>query len=538
MSEEVCLAAWIPANRAPSTTSSPSGPRGALWWHRPTVTTTHLARATPSGERLGRDVDHAGLTVLVDVGQGAALETRSGRVGSAGELILPRPEGSPRPRRRHPPGCQDRPALRSARCWTCASTWEKGSPNCSSAAAMIADTLCPGSVMHAVPAASRAGPKRRRRATAQPPIIDMERAGLRKPGSLIPWPGNLAQTAWRNKRASSASVPPFRKRSRTVRSSSENRQFRSAPSAVTRRRLQVPQNGSETLEIKPISPIPSAKRNRSAGAVPTGSESGSRGQTCRDALEHLATRDELVPVPLSLRVKRHELDEAHDAPGVRAKEAKSRISSSFWPRRRTTLTLRGVRPAFSAASMAFEHDIQLSPPAYVGEPIGPQRITTHVDPPQSGRGQLFGHFASSVPLVVMARSSNPTAESRLIERWQALADQRFAAGDAERGDAETLRHPGQPGDLVERQQLLLRQEGEPFLGHAVDAAQIAAIGHRNAKVVVDPPVAVDQRPLERHGLRRCDRHRRGDRGEASPRSRRGPGSSRRSRSARGALQHG
>ena len=38
-------------------------------------------------------------------------------------------------------------------------------------------------------------------------------------------------------------------------------------------------------------------------------------------------------------------------PVSRAKDAKSRISSSLLPRRRTTLTLRGISPAASAASI-------------------------------------------------------------------------------------------------------------------------------------------------------------------------------------------
>ena len=45
----------------------------------------------------------------------------------------------------------------------------------------------------------------------------------------------------------------------------------------------------------------------------------------------------------------------------------------------------------------------------------------------------------------MARSSNPSAESRLMSDGQPLADQRLAAGDAERGDAEAPGHPGQRG---------------------------------------------------------------------------------------------
>src|SRR5665213_2581954 len=41
-----------------------------------------------------------------------------------------------------------------------------------------------------------------------PPIIDIDRAGRRNVGSLMPWPGYLAHTARRNRRAMSSSLPP------------------------------------------------------------------------------------------------------------------------------------------------------------------------------------------------------------------------------------------------------------------------------------------------------------------------------------------
>ena len=59
----------------------------------------------------------------------------------------------------------------------------------------------------------------------------------------------------------------------------ENRQVRSSPSAVSRIRLQSPQNGSVTGEMKPISPRPSAKRQRREvpwRSRPTGSSAYSR----------------------------------------------------------------------------------------------------------------------------------------------------------------------------------------------------------------------------------------------------------------------
>ena len=58
--------------------------------------------------------------------------------------------------------------------------------------------------------------------------------------------------------SSSASVHPPRSSARRSCPFEANRQVNSLPSAEMRARVQLPQNGSVTLEIAPISPAPSA----------------------------------------------------------------------------------------------------------------------------------------------------------------------------------------------------------------------------------------------------------------------------------------
>src|SRR3954447_11183822 len=100
----------------------------------------------------------------------------------------------------------------------------------------------------------------RKEALRQPPIWDIDRSGGMKPGVSMPWLARFCQTTWRQRASRSASEPPDRRRSRTEDSCVANRQLRSAPSAVSRRRLQVPQKASVTLAMTPISPWPSTKR--------------------------------------------------------------------------------------------------------------------------------------------------------------------------------------------------------------------------------------------------------------------------------------
>ncbi len=79
--------------------------------------------------------------------------------------------------------------------------------------------------------------------------------------------------------------------------------------------------------------------------------------------------------------------------------------------------------------------------------------------------------------------------------------QRLAAGDPQLGDAEPAEAAPQAGDFLQRQHLRSRQEGH-ILGHAVDAAQVAAIGDRQTHIGDMPAETVDELWFFRHGVQR------------------------------------
>jgi len=70
--------------------------------------------------------------------------------------------------------------------------------------------------------------------------------------------------------------------------------------------------------------------------------------------------------------------------------------------------------------------------------------------------------------------------------------QRFAAGEAHLVDAEAAEHIDQPGQLLERQHVRLWQPDVVLLRHAVLAAEIAAVGHRQAQVAQRAVEMVEQ----------------------------------------------
>ncbi len=75
--------------------------------------------------------------------------------------------------------------------------------------------------------------------------------------------------------------------------------------------------------------------------------------------------------------------------------------------------------------------------------------------------------------------------------------QRLAAGDAHLLDAVAAENPHQPVDLVESEQLRALQElkvpSVHLLGHAVGAAEVAAIRHRNPQIAKSPAAGVGDR---------------------------------------------
>ena len=233
----------------------------------------------------------------------------------------------------------------------------------------------------------------------------------------MPWPGRLPHTARRSSVSNCSSngwsglLP--RRTARASSSSSENRQFRTAPSAVRRRRLQVPQNGRVTLEMTPISP-----RRRRTGTARAGAGSALADRVERpagaDPPEHLGTRDHPVAVATCPSASRGMNSMNRTVrPVRRAKAAKSSISSSLTPRIEHDVHLDGPSPAASAASIARAPWRGRRDDGSFANRSGrsvSQLTLTRSSPAAARAGACR---ASSMPLVVRARSAksrSPTAE--------------------------------------------------------------------------------------------------------------------------------
>ena len=113
------------------------------------------------------------------------------------------------------------------------------------------------------------------------------------------------------------------------------------------------------------------------------------------------------------------------------------------------------------------------------------------------------YLASCEPLVVSVSSSScagrEVPRQRGEQRHDAAAYQRLAAGEAKLAHAARDESRAQPVEFLERQQVGLRQERH-VLRHAIDAAEIAAVGHRDAQIGDRAAERIDQRRPRRRAV--------------------------------------
>src|SRR5918996_1453505 len=218
-----------------------------------------------------------------------------------------------------------------------------------------------------------------------------------------------------------------------------------------------------------------------------------------DRVEHLDGRQDLlladdgVRPPALVGVERHPLDEAHDdAPLPPERRQVDDLVVVDAPHH-DGVDLHGVEPRLLGGGDAVEHVVELVAARQLDEAVAPQRVERDVDPPQPGGDQVAGHRPQRTA-VGGERQVDPERRQLADQHRQVRPDGGLAAREPDAVDAEPLdAHPGNPLDLLEREDLVAGQPDHPLFGHAVGAAEVAAIGDRDPKITMHPAVAVHQR---------------------------------------------
>jgi hypothetical protein len=113
-----------------------------------------------------------------------------------------------------------------------------------------------------------------------------------------------------------------------------------------------------------------------------------------------------------------------------------------------------------------------------GETVGAQGVERHVEPVDPGRGQRLGAAgeAEAVGGERDVRTRSLVRRGR-DDALEPTAQQRLAAGEAQLVHAEVAdRDRDEPDELVVGELLVARHPVEAFGGHAVGAAEVAAVG--------------------------------------------------------------
>src|SRR5438876_335919 len=195
-------------------------------------------------------------------------------------------------------------------------------------------------------------------------------------------------------------------------------------------------------------------------------------------------------------------------PLERQRSAIGRMSRSLTPRFTTMLTFTGERPAAAAASMLSSTFATGKSTSFMARKVASSsesRLTVTRSRPACARACAF--LARSEPLVVKV-SSTSSSSSIATRRWRSRRTsgsppvrrgedpphQRLASREADLLHAQADEDARQPRDLLEAEDGAVRQERvtgvEHLARHAVHAAEVAAVGDRDAQVVHRAPERV------------------------------------------------
>ena len=168
-------------------------------------------------------------------------------------------------------------------------------------------------------------------------------------------------------------------------------------------------------------------------------------------------------------------------------------SSSLTPLSATALILTWSPAAFAASIPAITLS-NLPQRVIASNRSRSQRVQRDVDPPHARPCQSPANRAELAAVggerQLVQRAAAHVPAELLDQPHHVAPDQRLAAGEPDLAHAQADERRAQPVQLLQRQQLGLGQERH-VLGHAVDAAEVAAVGDRHPHVADGPAERVD-----------------------------------------------
>jgi hypothetical protein len=256
-------------------------------------------------------------------------------------------------------------------------------------------------------------------------------------------------------------------------------------------RLQSPQKGSLTGVDEADAPAPVGEAvdpRRGARLARLGLER----IRLVDRRPDLVARQHGIGRPRVVSIERHELDEAHLV-GVLAGEAREgqdlRLGEAAHGH---GVDLDRVRLGEARERLEPAQDLgQRVAAGHREEAVALQGVDGDVEAPHAGADERLGVALQEVAVrrdreVVQAVDRGQHRD----EARQLTAHERLAAREPHVAHAHRRQQRDEPGDLLEAQDLVSLEPGQARGGHAVLAAEVAAVGDRDAHVADQAAVAV------------------------------------------------
>ena len=221
---------------------------------------------------------------------------------------------------------------------------------------------------------------------------------------------------------------------------------------------------------------------------------GDRAVVLLEALEHLAARDDRCRRPSRRAADVHVFDESNfraERPAVLDERHQFIVVDAA---HHDGVDLERLEACGGGRVDAVEHGVETVEACQVAEALAIERVEADGDAVQSGRAQRgrLRRQQDAVGREGEVADAGPRRE-RSDERRQIPPQQRLAAGQAHTIDAQIAEGVGDRANLLEREERVLRQPRIVGLGHAVEAPQVAAVGHRHAETAKRTPEAVEDR---------------------------------------------
>ena len=157
--------------------------------------------------------------------------------------------------------------------------------------------------------------------------------------------------------------------------------------------------------------------------------------------------------------------------------------------------LDGIEAGLERRVDAVERLLQFAPTRDLAELVGVKRVERYVHAREPGGLQVIGHAGQKHPVrghgdVLDARDVRDVAHQ--VDHAQ--AHERLPARQADAADAHAGGDAHGLDDLLDAQDLLMRELLHAFLWHAVDAPEVAAVRERYPEIVDDAAMRVFHMP--------------------------------------------